>query len=98
VSVQKDDEGTIKFRIADSYKLHFSKGLGDVKLTKFLIKKTKTFSDRLELDGMIFELPLCEISSPLIIHLAPAKPVKEFGNVTAGIDPDLVPGQGTFRL
>jgi len=86
VSVQKDDEDN-QFRIADSVQTALFEGLGDVKIT-IPDQETKTFSDRFELDGMIFELPSVNFFS-FNNPFGACKTCEGFGNVL-GIDPDLV--------
>ena len=85
-SVQKDDEDN-QFRIADSVQTALFEGHGDVKIT-VPDQETKTFSDRFELDGMIFELPSVNFFS-FNNPFGACKTCEGFGNVL-GIDPDLV--------
>jgi excinuclease ABC subunit A len=85
-SVQKDDEDN-QFRIADSVQTALFEGHGDVKIT-VPDQETKTFSDRFELDGMVFELPSVNFFS-FNNPFGACKTCEGFGNVL-GIDPDLV--------
>jgi excinuclease ABC subunit A len=85
-SVQKDDEDN-QFRIADSVQTALFEGHGDVKITVPELE-VKSFSDRFELDGMVFELPTVNFFS-FNNPFGACKTCEGFGNVL-GIDPDLV--------
>jgi excinuclease ABC subunit A len=85
-SVQKDDEDN-QFRIADSVQTALFEGHGDVKITVPELE-IKSFSDRFELDGMVFELPTVNFFS-FNNPFGACKTCEGFGNVL-GIDPDLV--------
>lgn len=85
-SVQKDDEDN-KFRIADSIQTALFEGHGDMKVT-IPNKGDKTFSDRFELDDMVFEIPSVNFFSFNNPYGA-CRTCEGFGNVL-GIDPDLV--------
>ncbi len=85
-SVQKDDEDN-QFRIADSIQTALFEGHGDCKIT-VPGKETREFSDRFELDGVVFELPSVNFFSFNNPYGA-CRTCEGFGNVL-GIDPDLV--------
>lgn len=85
-SVQKEDEDS-RFRVADSVQTAFFEGEGDC-IIDVPEKGRKSFSDRFELDGMLFEEP----SSNFFTFNNPygaCKRCEGFGNIL-GIDEDLV--------
>ncbi|MFC3879870.1 excinuclease ABC subunit UvrA [Algoriphagus namhaensis] len=85
-SVRKDDEDN-QFRIADSVQTALFEGHGDVKITIPEVVE-QSFSDRFELDDMVFEIPSVNFFSFNNPYGA-CKTCEGFGNVL-GIDPDLV--------
>lgn len=85
-SVKKDDEDN-QFRIADSVQTALFEGHGDVKITIPDVVE-KGFSDRFELDDMVFEIPSVNFFSFNNPYGA-CKTCEGFGNVL-GIDTDLV--------
>ncbi len=85
-SVRKDDEDN-QFRIADSVQTALFEGHGDVKITIPGVEEKK-FSDRFELDDMVFEIPTVNFFSFNNPYGA-CKTCEGFGSVL-GIDPDLV--------
>ena len=82
----KQDEET-QFRLADSVQTAFFEGMGDC-LVSFVGDKKKQFSDRFELDGMLFEEPSVNFFSFNNPYGA-CRRCEGFGRVL-GIDPDLV--------
>ncbi|MDN3204073.1 excinuclease ABC subunit UvrA [Algoriphagus sediminis] len=85
-SVRKDDEDN-QFRIADSVQTALFEGHGYMKITIPEVEE-KTFSDRFELDDMVFEIPTVNFFSFNNPYGA-CKTCEGFGSVL-GIDPDLV--------
>lgn len=86
VSIRHDDEDN-QFRIADSVQTAFFEGHGEC--TVMVPGKDKrTFSDKFELDGVIFEIPSVNFFSFNNPYGA-CKTCEGFGSVL-GIDPDLV--------
>lgn len=85
-SVKKDNEDN-QFRIADSVQTALFEGHGDVKITIPDVVE-KSFSDRFELDDMVFEIPSVNFFSFNNPYGA-CRTCEGFGNVL-GIDPDLV--------
>lgn len=84
--VRKEDEDN-QFRIADSIQTAFFEGHGECHI---LIpqKESKSFTDRFELDGMLFELPTVNFFSFNNPYGA-CRTCEGFGSVL-GLDPDLV--------
>ena len=76
-----------QFRLADSVKTAFFEGHGACKIT-LVDKGSRTFSDKFELDGILFETPSVNLFSFNNPYGA-CKNCEGFGNVL-GIDPDLV--------
>ncbi|MEM6644063.1 MAG: excinuclease ABC subunit UvrA [Bacteroidota bacterium] len=85
-AVVQNDEAT-QFRLSDSVQTAFFEGEGDCLIT-IVGKGKKGFSDRFELDGIIFEEPSVNFFSFNNPYGA-CKRCEGFGNVL-GIDPDLV--------
>lgn len=85
-AVVKNDEAT-QFRLADSIQTAFFEGEGDC-LVSIVDKGVKNFSDRFELDGILFEEPTVNFFSFNNPYGA-CKRCEGFGRVL-GIDPDLV--------
>lgn len=85
-AVVKNDEAT-QFRLADSIQTAFFEGEGDCLVT-IVDKGVKNFSDRFELDGILFEEPTVNFFSFNNPYGA-CKRCEGFGRVL-GIDPDLV--------
>ena len=85
-AVVQHDEAT-QFRLADSVQTAFYEGEGDCYVT-MEGKKKKTFSDRFELDGIVFEEPTVNFFSFNNPYGA-CKRCEGFGRIL-GIDPDLV--------
>lgn len=85
-AVVKNDEAT-QFRLADSIQTAFFEGEGDCHVT-IVDKGAKNFSDRFELDGILFEEPTVNFFSFNNPYGA-CKRCEGFGRVL-GIDPDLV--------
>ena len=84
--VRKEDEDN-QFRIADSVQTAFFEGHGDCVI---LVpdKERKVFTDRFELDGIVFELPSVNFFSFNNPYGA-CRTCEGFGSVL-GLDPDLV--------
>ncbi|GAB4240995.1 MAG: excinuclease ABC subunit UvrA [Ekhidna sp.] len=85
-AVVQHDEAT-QFRLSDSVQTAFFEGEGDCHVT-IVGKGKKSFSDRFELDGMLFEEPTVNFFSFNNPYGA-CKKCEGFGRVL-GIDPDLV--------
>ncbi|MEO1253978.1 MAG: excinuclease ABC subunit A, partial [Bacteroidota bacterium] len=85
-AVVQRDEAT-QFRLSDSVQTAFFEGEGDC-FVKMVGKGKKSFSDRFELDGMLFEEPTVNFFSFNNPYGA-CKTCEGFGRVL-GIDPDLV--------
>lgn len=86
LSVSKDDEDAT-FRMSDSVQTAFFEGAGECRI-HFSGGDVRTFSDRFELDGIIFEEPSVNLFSFNNPYGA-CKRCEGFGKVL-GIDPDLV--------
>jgi excinuclease ABC subunit A len=86
VVVKKDDEET-QFRISDSVQTTFFEGEGTC-FVEIIGVETKTFSDKFELDGIVFEAPSLNLFSFNNPYGA-CRRCEGFGRVL-GIDPDLV--------
>ncbi|WP_299709180.1 excinuclease ABC subunit UvrA [uncultured Pontibacter sp.] len=84
--IYKSDED-LQFRIADSVQTAFFEGHGECRL-KFGDGEERVFSDRFELDGMVFEEPSVNFFSFNNPYGA-CQTCEGFGSVL-GIDPDLV--------
>ena len=84
-AVQPDDED-LQFRMADSVQTAFFEGHGECHL--WIDNELRVFSDRFELDGMVFEEPTVNFFSFNNPYGA-CKRCEGFGNVL-GIDEDLV--------
>src|SRR5690554_2937045 len=84
--VRKEDEDN-QFRIADSVQTAFFEGHGDCVI---LVpdKERKVFTDRFELDGIVFALPSVNFFS-FNNPYGPCRTCEGFGSVL-GLDPDLV--------
>ncbi|HEY6161877.1 MAG TPA: excinuclease ABC subunit UvrA, partial [Bacteroidia bacterium] len=94
VSVNKEDEDN-QNRLADSVQTAFYEGEGEMMVEQADAKKNKvqTFSNRFELDGILFEEPSVHFFS-FNNPLGACRNCEGFGNVI-GIDPDLViPNKG----
>lgn len=85
-AVVKHDEAT-QFRLADSIQTAFFEGHGDCYVA-FVGREKKVFSDRFELDGMLFEEPSVNFFTFNNSYGA-CRRCEGFGK-TLGIDPDLV--------
>jgi excinuclease ABC subunit A len=85
-AVVKSDEET-QYRLGDSVQTAFFEGHGNC-LINIVGKEKKTFSDRFELDGMLFEEPTVNFFSFNNPYGA-CKKCEGFGRIL-GIDPDLV--------
>ncbi|NQZ75432.1 MAG: excinuclease ABC subunit UvrA [Ekhidna sp.] len=85
-AVVQNDEAT-QFRLADSVQTAFFEGEGDCTIAVLGVEN-KRFSDRFELDGMLFEEPSVNFFSFNNPYGA-CKRCEGFGRVL-GIDPDLV--------
>jgi len=85
-AVVQSDEAT-QFRLSDSVQTAFFEGEGDC-LVSVIGKEKKSFSDRFELDGIVFEEPSVNFFSFNNPYGA-CKTCEGFGRVL-GIDPDLV--------
>lgn len=85
-AVVKQDEET-QFRVSDSVQTAFFEGEGDCHV-RLEGQETKSFSDRFEQDGMLFEEPTVNFFSFNNPYGA-CKKCEGFGKVL-GIDPDLV--------
>ncbi len=86
VVVKKDDEET-QFRISDSVQTTFFEGEG-ICFVEIIGQEKKTFSDKFELDGIVFEIPTLNLFSFNNPYGA-CRRCEGFGRVL-GIDPDLV--------
>src|SRR5690554_4009071 len=84
--VRKEDEDN-QFRIADSVQTAFFEGHGDCVIL-VPVKERKVFTDRFELDGIVFELPSVNFFSFNNPYGA-CRTCEGFGSVL-GLDPDLV--------
>jgi excinuclease ABC subunit A len=84
--VRKEDEDN-QFRIADSVQTAFFEGHGDC-IIMIPDRERKVFTDRFELDGMLFELPSVNFFSFNNPYGA-CRTCEGFGSVL-GLDPDLV--------
>lgn len=84
--VNKEDEANT-FRIADSVQTAFFEGEGDCSI-QIVNKETTTFSDRFELDSLVFEEPTVNLFSFNNPYGA-CRTCEGFGHVL-GIDEDLV--------
>ena len=83
--VGKDEDS--QFRLADSIKTAFFEGHGTCNVN-LVGKESRSFSDKFELDGMVFEEPSVNLFSFNNPYGA-CKTCEGFGNIL-GIDPDLV--------
>ncbi len=86
IALSKEDED-VQFRIADSIQTAFFEGEGDC-MVEVMGKEKKSFSDRFELDGILFEEPTANFFSFNNPYGA-CKRCEGFGSVL-GIDEDLV--------
>ncbi|AKD02467.1 excinuclease ABC subunit UvrA [Pontibacter korlensis] len=84
--IYKSDED-LQFRIADSVQTAFFEGHGECRV-KYSNEQERVFSDRFELDGMVFEEPTVNFFSFNNPYGA-CQTCEGFGSVL-GIDPDLV--------
>lgn len=85
-AVRKEDEDN-QFRIADSVQTAFFEGHGEC-VVLVPDKERKTFTDRFELDGILFELPSVNFFSFNNPYGA-CRTCEGFGSVL-GLDPDLI--------
>ncbi len=85
-TVQKENEDNI-FRISDSVQTAFFEGIGEC-IVEILDVEKRSFSDRFELDGMVFEEPTVNFFSFNNPYGA-CKRCEGFGSIL-GIDEDLV--------